>query len=323
MTHVLNDRNRRNVTLFTSKTGEVLPSYYEQDNPKLIQLLDEYYNFLDSSGRQSFSNIISEIHHARDISQTDLDYLDELISEIGNGLTASSFFAQPRLMAKFLSRFYQVKGTVVSAEGFFRGFFNQEASIEYPKNNMFIVNESLIGYESQKFIQDNRRYQIFSILLKVGLATTEYETLYKKFVHPAGWFFAGEVVSETEALIPVSAVGDEAADDLFRTLVSSTSIPIEPVEDTVSNREAMTFLIDSSDGTTLRITDFVTVDDFAGDSVGVIDRFYPTIIDLITPNSFTFDDSSNTAGPDMSMTYETTENDMFTRYLTDITDSSI
>ena len=60
MTHVINDRNRRNITLFTSKTGEVLPSYYEQDNPKLIQLLDEYYNFLDSSGRQSFSNIISE-----------------------------------------------------------------------------------------------------------------------------------------------------------------------------------------------------------------------------------------------------------------------
>ena len=75
--------------------------------------------------------------------------------------------------------------------------------------------------------------------------------------------------------------------------------------------------------TTLRTTNFVTVNDFAGDSVGIIDRFYPTIIDLITPNSFTFDDSSNTAGPDMSMTYETTENDMFTRYLADITESSI
>ena len=52
--------------------------------------------------------------------------------------------------------------------------------------------------------------------------------------------------------------------------------------------------------------------------------FYPSIVSLLTPNSFTFDDSTTaTPGPDMSMTLETMDNDKFTRYTANILDSTI
>lgn len=319
MSHVLKDRNRRNVTLFTSKTGEVLPRYYEQDNAKLVALLDEYYKFMDSSGDQSFSNIISEIHHARDISQTDLTYLDELIKEIGNGLQASSFFQQPRLMAKLLASFYRSKGTLVSAEGFFRGFFNEEVSVEYPKDQIFIVDDSLIGFESQKFIQDNGLYQIFSILIKVGLSTSDYIDLYKKFVHPAGFHFAGQVEVVEEASLAITTASENPLDSAVAfelPAISETSLTLG------TGISEFTILIES-DGTQIRVTPAVEVNDFASDSVGSLNDFYPNIASLLTPNSFTFDDSNATQGPDMSMDYETMDGEMFTRYLANILDSSI
>jgi len=318
MSHELKDKNRRNVTLFTSKTGEVLPRYYEEDNSKLIALLDEYYKFMDSSGDQSFSNIISEIHHSRDISQTDIDYLDELIKEIGNGLQASSFFQQPRLMAKLLADFYRAKGTRVSAEGFFRGFFNEEVTVEYPKDQIFIIDDSLIGYESQKFIQDNGLYQIFSILLKIGLSTSDYEELYKRFVHPAGFHFAGQVQVVGQASLGITTSSEDPLDsaDLSTPAISEATLSLG------TGISEFTILIES-DGTQLRATPEIVVDTFAADSVGSLDEFYPNIATLLTPNSFTFDDSNATQGPDMSMDYETMDGEMFTRYLANILDSSI
>lgn len=319
MSHELKDRNRRNVTLFTSKTGEVLPLYYEQDNSKLISLLEEYYKFMDSSGDLSFSNTISEIHHSRDISQTDLDYLDELIKEIGNGLQASAFFAQPRLMTKLLASFYRAKGSVVSLEGFFRGFFNEEVSVEYPKEQIFIVAESEIGFESQRFIQDNGLYQIFSILVKVGLSTQEYENLYKRFVHPAGFHFAGQVEMVGNANLSLAVASENPLDSAV-----AFELPLidEATLEVGTGITEFTILLDSN-GTDLRATPNINVNTFASDSVGSLNEFYPNIATLLTPNSFTFDDSTGTEGPDTSMDYETMDGEMFTRYLANILDSSI
>lgn len=326
MAHKLNDKNRRFPTLTTSKTGIVLPEYYEADNPKLINLLDEYYNFLDSAGAQSFSDMIEQIHKARDISSTRDNFLDELITELGNGLTQSSFFQNPRLMAKLLAGFYRSKGTLVSAEGFFRGFFGEEVVVEYPKKQIFIVGDSRVGFESQKFIQNNGIYQIFSILLKVGLSTRDYESLYKRFVHPAGFHFAGEVAIQEEARIGpfsngITATGLNPFDSgeaapVFQS-VASPLIGTEFVE--------MTSLIDSgSTNDAYRVGMKQQISVYQSLTALSLASFYPSIVSLLTPNSFTFDDSTTaTPGPDMSMTLETMDNDKFTRYTANILDSTI
>ena len=129
MSHKLENKNRRDLNLDRSKIVELLPEYFAQEysgTSNLQTFLEKYYDFLDSDGRHAFKREINSVIASRDISQADENYLDQLISEIGNGLTASSFFQNPRLMAKLLSLFYSSKGTKLSAQGFFRGFFGTE-----------------------------------------------------------------------------------------------------------------------------------------------------------------------------------------------------
>jgi hypothetical protein len=303
MTHP-NQTNRRDPILTTSKTGEVVPEYFQSDNPKLIQFLDAYLDFLDSDGTHGFGHKIKDVIHTRDISETSL--LDEIIKEIGDGLQASSFFAQPRLMAKLLADFYRTKGTLVSAEGFFRGFFNEEVSIEYPKKNIFIVGTDNIGFDSQRFIQDNKLYQVFSILIKVGISTQDYESLYKKFVHPAGFHFAGQVASVGEAIFPFAGESPNPLDSADTDPVFEAEgnfILATPFSD-------LTAFIDS--GSVLIRTDVdQSIEAFEAITAQSLSNFYGSLSEITDPNSFTFDDSSNASRPDFSMTLETMDNFSF------------
>ena len=204
MAHTVKDYNRRNITLTTSKVGEVVPEYFGEENSKLIKFLEKYQDFLDSDQANGFGYKIKQLIHARDADRVDEDELDAIIEEIGNGLKSASFFQKPRLMTKLLGDYYRAKGSLNSAQGFFRGFFGLEPEISYPKRDLFKVGESLIGYESQKFLVNAGIYQVFSILIKCGISTVDYETLYKKFVHPAGFHFAGEVIAVDEGVLDVS-----------------------------------------------------------------------------------------------------------------------
>jgi len=314
MPHSLEDLNRRKVTLKTSKIGEVVPEYFQEDNPKLITFLEKYYSHLDSNQTHGFGHLINELVYARDVAQTSEANLDELIKEIGNGLQASSFFKQPRLMAKLLGDFYRAKGSLNSAEGFFRGFFNQEAEVSFPKDKIFTVGQSRIGFESDKFIQDNAQFQIFSILIRCGISVTDYENLYKKFVHPAGFHFAGEVLTATEALLTIEPFGvDPLEEDAPNIIASGQALlsPIGPFSD-------ITGILDSTSGVGIRVRLDQPISDIVGDSntASSLSNYYTSIKELLQTNSFTFDDSAN-PGPDMSMTFETMDNEIFTKYNSD------
>lgn len=290
------DKNRRDIQIPQSRVGEVLPSYFEADNPKLITLLEKYYDFLDSDGKHGFSSSIREIALNRDAEQNSTEALDELVKEIGNGLTSAAFFDEPRLMAKLLGQFYRVKGTLTSVEGFFRGFFGEEVVVEYPKDQIFIVGESNIGFESQKFIQNNALYQIFSVLLKTGLSTSDYDNLYKKFVHPAGWFFQGEVSTATEiTLFPSSlASGDSIRPDLIASPGDASTTVFGPetfIFPSFEFNEITALIADSSQNQfRIRLDQLIsTYQDISAEKLG---QFYTSIDELLTPNSFTFDNQT-------------------------------
>lgn len=326
MTHSL-DKNRRSQNLLSPTIDGALPSHfveqYGEDSGSLIKFLDLYYQFLDSSGVNSFGSDIHNLYTARDISETNVKGLDQLISEIGNGLTASAFFQQPRLMARLLAQFYRSKGTLVSAEGFFRGFFNQEIEVEYPKDQIFIVGESNIGFEDQKFIQDNAIFQIFSILIKSGLSTSDYINLYKKFVHPAGFHIAGSLSTTTEVGVGVISgiVTDPLADDEGIVLGSEASISAQ------ASLNAMTAFFSNDSASNFRLDE--TIADYQNVPLNLLGQdssnaggIYQSLRALMTPNSFTFDDNSlrdsNLAsGPDFSLTVETMDNAMFDSYNTE------
>ena len=329
------DKNRKAEKLTQARVKETLPEYFSEDNPNLITFLEKYYDFLDSDGRYSFNSSIQEIISARDTQENSSKLLNEVIKEIGDGLQSASFFHQPRLMAKLLGAFYRSKGTLVSAEGFFRGFFNEPLEVEYPKDQIFIVGESNIGFEDRKFIQNNELYQIFSILLKTGISTNDYETLYKKFVHPAGWYFQGEVVTTNEINLNVSHLenvdGLRPVVDSATTKVFGPELFITPVLPFAEH--TLVFDSDNIGAGQIRATLTSTIEAFQNLTPNELEKFYANAIELITPNSFTFDDSGNhyvnlgfssadstdldVPRPDFSLEFETMDNDMFKRYLVD------
>ena len=348
MAHTVKDNNRRSITLTTSKVGEVVPEYFGEENAKLISFLEKYLDHLDSDQAGGFGHKIKQLIYARDADQTNIEELDKLIEEIGNGLKSSSFFQKPRLMAKLLADFYRAKGSLNSAEGFFRGFFGLEPEIHYPKRDLFIVGESPVGYEDQKFITNAGIYQVFSILIKCGISTVDYETLYKRFVHPAGFHFAGEVIAIDEARTQVDAV------TLGGLFVGPTAIGIDPLEadspETVLVQQAfvtpltgfrsdgsvdqdvspvapfvqLTTLIDSGGRSLYAPNDAFRVNPFGNTitqiqnlTVNQFQKLYGPIYEVLTPNSFTFDDSANTQRPDFSVELETMDNEIFTTYLSD------
>jgi len=324
MTHLIEDLDRRHLNLSKAKVKDVLPEYFTTDYPSLVSFLEAYHQFLDSDGDQAFKVEINNLFAARDINQTSLANLDQLITGIGNGLQSASFFDNPRLMSKLLAEFYRVKGSVVSAEGFFRGFYNQEVTIEYPKNNMLHINDAennflshQIGFDSLKFIQDNRRYQIFSILIKSGLSTSEYETLYKKFVHPAGWYFEGEVFLEGVGDALDSAYSGVDSDEIRGSIASGPRTSGIASVTGIAPFVQLTAIIDSS-GQDFRVGLDQTISVYQDLTSEELAGIYDDIAQIITPNSFKFDDSAvNNVGPDISLAVETMDNTMFTRYLSD------
>ena len=335
MAHSLEDLNRRKLRLDVPSVTELLPEYFQQefgvDSGSLTKLLDLYYQYLDENSTHAFHKEISNLFSNRDAAQTDTKSLDELIKEIGNGLQSSSFFQNPRLMAKLIPLFYKSKGSLVTAEGFFRGFFGEEVDIQYPKDNLLYIGgidssgkQGRIGYQYQNRIQDNATYQIFSILVKTGLSVSDYETLYKKFVHPAGFYLAGQVELAGNGILTMTAdgvnplessVGDIVILDQATQLITSPVVQMTAIFDSGTNGDPAT------DGV-FRVSLTDTLTKYQNLSANDLVKFYSSIEQLITPNSFTFDDSnirdsSLNATPDISLETETMDNDMFTRYLSD------
>lgn len=189
---MLDNFNRRNIEVRSSIVQEVLPEYFQRDYPNLIQFLEGYFEFSDSD---ETSSLINDLYTIRDIEAATTKQLDQIFAEIAQG-ASRDYFKDPREALRSFANFYRVKGTRYSAEGFFRAFFQETVEIDFPKEDLFIVSESLIGPESLKFIQNGALYQIFSILVKSSVPIARWKELYRRFVHPAGFFIGGQVVLE-------------------------------------------------------------------------------------------------------------------------------
>ena len=314
MTHILEDKNRRDISFVQSKVRDVLPEFYQSEYSSLVTFLEKYYDYLDSSSSTSFDTEVKNAITIRDIGQTEDKYLDLIVAEIGNGLTVASFFDQPRLMAKLLASFYRSKGTLLSIEGFFRAFFNSEVIVEYPKDQIFIVGQSQIGPESLKFIISDTLYQTFSVLIKSGISVADYEELYKKFVHPAGFYFAGQAQLEGIGSLTLSALGSE---DPLDSASSQGIVLVDQAATELSTRFTQLTGLYDSDNQDIRIDLNQYISIYSDISSARLDSFYDNIAELLSPNSFKFDDSDNTIRPDTSLTTERMDNTMFIRYTSD------
>lgn len=297
----LTDFNRREINFHQSKVSETLPEHYLSEYPNLITFLDKYYEFMDSDSTYNFAAAIHSLYPIRDVEDTSLDFIDNILNEIGQGILNQNFFLDPRFATRLLSDFYRVKGSLYSAEGFFRAFYRSEIEISYPKRDIFIVGESEIGVESLKVIQDGALYQIYSILVKSEIPFATWRELYKAFVHPAGFFLGAQTLLIGVADLDLDDMPTAIADSATPVYIATaTNSPFASAEMT-----AIATYVDSA----VRISVDEYIDNYKDITIDGLTKMYSNIRELIEEGSITFDDDSDASGSamDFSNTIETTD----------------
>jgi len=205
--------DRIDINFRRSLIEEILPEYFREDYPNLVAFLEGYYEFQDSD--TNFDGMIHELNTIRETEDASLERLDQLFHTLALGVAGGNF-TFPREAIRNFGNFFRVKGSLFSGEGFFRGFFDEEVEIIYPKKFLFNVGESELGAEYGKFIQDGGKYQIFSILIKSPLSIGVWEQLWRRFVHPTGFYLANEVAIEGTDTINI--ITDESVPDPFKNI---------------------------------------------------------------------------------------------------------
>lgn len=310
MSHTLEHLDRVPSNFISSKVKEVLPEHFATDYPNLVEFLDEYYNYMEEDDA-GFSYFISSLYQARDLNTTLLTQLDNIFDEVGLGTSYADFDINPRLVAKLFADFYREKGTANSAKLFFRGFFNQEIEIEYPKNNMFIVNESRLGPDSLRYIQNAERYQIHSILIKSGVPISRWETLYKRFVHPGGWYLAGDVFVEGIVNLGLGSMPISIADSNAGVITIENNIAVAAV-----TFEPLTLIIADDTDSDLyaeRINPYRDLSTLSSVSIEFANDQYNSFIEFQDENGPRFDQDSDgvIVAVDLSNTIETMDQSNF------------
>jgi len=276
---------------------QVLPDYFKTEYPKLISLLKAYNQFEDSD--QSPARLVHDIITARDITENDLSLLSFIEDELLLGQSYFEGFDNKRAAAKFSNNLYRSKGTLYSIQQFFRTFFGITPDVRYTKEDRFIVGEddSRIGADSQKFITDDKLYQVFAILIKTDIPIAQWKEAYKLFVHPAGMYFGGQVLLETTGALT------------FGIMPDFESINIDPVVQGEASLGALTNVTDltgivDSDGigpyAKLRIDLPGSVEEIQNITIDDINQNYRSINELIGTSSPSMDGDSSTNVADFS-----------------------
>ena len=158
-------------------------------------------------------------------------------------------------------------------------------------------DDSRIGFDSQKFLTDDKLYQVFAILIKADMPVEIWREAYKLFVHPAGMYFGGQVLLETTGSLT------------FGIMPDFENINIDPVVQGEASLGAgllvtdLTGEVDSAGIGTygkVRIDLPGSVEEIQNISIDEINQNYRSISELIGTSSPTFDGDSSTNVADMS-----------------------
>lgn len=215
------DKNRRYISLRNSKVETVVPEYFKESYPKFITLLEKYYSYVDTTDS---TELLKHLFATRDINETDFTLLTYIEDELLLGDAYFEGFASSendeatrqaylRATANFSSTLFRSKGTKFAIEWFFRSFYGLDAEVLYPKENIFKLNdiESGIGADSLRYITDDKLYQTFALLVRVGLPISKWKDLFKLFGHPAGMYLGGEVLVEDEAISLINTLMQDSS----------------------------------------------------------------------------------------------------------------
>ncbi len=308
------DTNRRELDLSDlHDIDDVLPEYFPAEYPKLHALLRHYYDQADSD--VSPHRLIHQLFRSRDIVQTDLELLSFIEDELLLGQNYFSGFINKRAAAQYSSTLYRSKGTLYSIQQFFRSFFGITPEAVYTKENVFLLNESRIGSESQRYLTDDKLYQTYALLIKSAVPFDRWRDTYKLFVHPAGMYIGAEI----QIISNVNADFDLMPDALESPNIIPAQIGVATIFSTQSTD--LTGILEYSVDSDLRITlPSVPISEFDSDTILSLNFAYDDLGEAITTNSPTFDEDDSlldSATPRFSQIFDTFDEVNYTAYDSD------
>lgn len=316
--YTLKDNLRRDYRFTDHHVVEqVLPDYFKTEYPKLIKLLEAYNQFEDSD--QSPARLVHDVITARDITANDLSLLSFIEDELLLGQSYFEGFTNKRAAAKFSNNLYRSKGTLYSIQQFFRTFFGITPDVRYTKEDRFMVGEtdSRIGFDSQKFLTDDKLYQVFAILIKADIPVERWREAYKLFVHPAGMYFGGQVLLEATGSFTFGIMPDFEIVNIDPVVQGEASLGT-PLTITDLTGEV------DSDGRgaygKLRIDLPGSVEEIQNISIDEINQNYRSISELVGTSSPSVDGDSSTNVADFSQdraVFDTMDEVKYTYYDSD------
>lgn len=195
------DKKRRFINFRDAQVDHILPEHFAASYPKFISLLEEYYDFQDQNNS---TELLNHLFASRDINETDITLLNFIEDEL---LLGESYFEgftggganrdiELRAAANFSNILFRSKGSKFAIEWFFRSFYGEQVDVLYPKENVFQlgIEDSLLGPDSLKYLTDDKLYQTFALLIRVGIPISKWREVFKLFAHPAGMYLGGEVL---------------------------------------------------------------------------------------------------------------------------------
>jgi len=260
----------------TSLVKQVLPEHFAEDYPALVSFLEGYYEFLDSD--DNFGGAINELLTIRDVQDATLKNLDFVFDEIALGISSGQFLFPREALLNF-GNFFRVKGSLYSAEGFFRAFFNENVEIMYPKDRLMRIGDTSqqghIGAEADNLLQDGKIYQIFSVLIRSPISLVTWETLYRNFVHPSGFHLAAETVLEGIGNVTITT-----AESIFDPFANTTKVYSAATIEFGTPFGSASLLIpddDDADSASQRMNPYVKMSQYSAFTLDSIASMYSSI----------------------------------------------
>ena len=202
------DKGRRHINLREMQVENVLPEHFGQFYPKFISLLTRYYEWQDQNNP---NELLNHLFSARDINETDISLLSFIEDEFLLGEAYFEGFGEEdyekRAAANFSNHLFRSKGTKFAIEWFFRSFYGLDSEVLYPKENVFTLNNttSQIGPDSLRYLTNDKLYQTFALLVRVGVPLSKWKDVFKLFAHPAGMYLGAEVSIDNIISASISA----------------------------------------------------------------------------------------------------------------------
>lgn len=125
-----------NNNIETSVVGSQIPLQIRLNSRTFVELLEDYYRFLNIEGNPS--NVIDRIVDEHDLDKVvDELYLDKIKNEIAKGIPNSPYVQKAFLLQRIVDA-YEIRGNTESVLYFFRIFFNEEVSVRTPWDQVLI-----------------------------------------------------------------------------------------------------------------------------------------------------------------------------------------